>query len=120
MYGSLINTLYSQDTATEPTVGMGVTILMWTDRNAGTITEVLRYKTGPKKGQVKGVKVRPCRAIRTDNLGMSDAQAYRYEEVPEWPSAEYTIRKDGSFRKAGCKYTQLKLGVRDSYYDYSF
>ena len=40
--GSLINHLYSRMTINEPepTVGMGVTMLGWTDREAGTIVEV--------------------------------------------------------------------------------
>ena len=55
--------------APEPVVGMGATILMWTDRHAATI-----------------VKVTPCtihvkrdKAIRVDGGGMTEMQKYRYE-----------------------------------------
>jgi hypothetical protein len=120
MYGSMMNSLMSGSRTPEPEVGMGATILMWSDRKPATITEVLRYKTGPNKGQIKGVKARPCRAIRTDSNGMSDAQSYEYEEMPDWPESEWTLRQDGSFRKKGDKYTTLAIGFRSAYYDYSF
>lgn len=120
MYGNIINRIMEASATPEPEVGMGATICMWSDRQAATITEVIRYKTGPKAGQVKGVKTRACKAIRTDNNGMSDAQAYRYEEMPDAPEAEWTLRKDGRFMKRGRSHTTLAIGFRDAYYDYSF
>jgi hypothetical protein len=120
MYGSMMNSLMAGSATPEPEVGMGATILMWSDRKAATITEVIRFKTGPKAGQIKAVKTRGVRAIRTDGNGMSDAQSYIYEEVPEWPESTWTLRQDGTFRKVGDKYTQLAIGFRDEYYDYSF
>lgn len=120
MYGNLINRIMEASATPEPEVGMGATVCMWSDRHAATITEVIRYKTGPKAGQVKGVKTRACKAIRTDNNGMSDAQAYRYEENPDAPEAEWTYRKNGRLCKKGDSYTTLAIGFRDAYYDYSF
>lgn len=120
MYGNLINRMMEASATPEPEVGMGATVCLWSDRHAATITEVIRYKTGPKAGQVKGVKTRACKAIRTDNNGMSEAQAYRYEENPDAPEAVWTLRKDGRFIKRGSKYTTLAIGFRDAYYDYSF
>jgi hypothetical protein len=75
MYGSLVNRLMEASARPEPEVGMGATVCMWSDRHGVTITEVLRYKTGPKAGQVKGVKTRACKATRTDNNGMSESQS---------------------------------------------
>ena len=42
--GSVMNHLYSRmtDGQPEPTVGMGATVLLWTDRNAATISAVTR------------------------------------------------------------------------------
>lgn len=119
-YGSMMNSLMSGGTNPEPEIGMGATILMWSDRKPATITEVLRYKSGPKKGQIRAVKTRADRAIRTDSNGMSDAQSYRFEPMLDVPESTWTLRKDGSFRKQGDQYTQLAIGFRDAYYDYSF
>lgn len=118
MYGSIVNRIMETSTR-EPEVGMGATICMYSDRHAATITEVIRYKTGPKAGQVKGVKTRPCEATRTDTNGMSDAQAYSYEERPDWPESEWTYRKDGRLRRTGDT-AALAIGFRDAHYDYSF
>lgn len=120
MAGSLINRLMEASRNPEPEVGMGATICMWSDRKAATITEVLRYKTGAKAGQIRAVKTRPCRAIRTDSNGMSDAQSYTYEEMPDAPESTWTLRKDGRFIRQGSTYTTLAIGFRDEYYDYSF
>lgn len=120
MYGSLVNRLMEASRTPEPEVGMGATICMYSDRHAATITEVLRYKSGAKAGQVRGVKTRPCRATRTDSNGMSDAQSYEYEEMPDAPETEWTLRKDGRFIRKGEQYTTLAIGFRDEYYDYSF
>lgn len=117
---SLINRLIESSKNPEPEVGMGATVIMWTDRKAVTITEVINYKSGPKAGTVRAVKTRPCRAIRTDENGMSDAQSYRYEEMPDAPEATWTRRQDGSFRPVGEQYRVLAIGFRDEYYDYSF
>jgi hypothetical protein len=120
MYGNLINRIMETSRHPEPEVGMGATVCMWSDRHAVTISEVVRYKSGPKAGQVKAVKTRADRSIRTDSNGMSDAQAYRYEPIPDAPEATWTLRKDGSFRKQGSNYTSLVIGSRDTYHDYSF
>lgn len=120
MYGNLINRIMEASATPEPEVGMGATICMYSDRHAATITEVIRYKTGPNAGKVKAVKTRACKAIRTDSNGMSDAQAYRYMEMPDAPEAEWTLRKNGSFIRRGSSHTTLVIGVRDEYYDYSF
>jgi len=40
--GSLINHIASGYRQQKPEVGMGVTMLMWTDREPGTITEILQ------------------------------------------------------------------------------
>lgn len=121
LYGNLINRLMEESATPEPEVGMGATVCLWSDRNAATITEVIRYKSGPKAGTVRAVKTRPCRAIRTDQNGMSDAQTYRYEEMPNAPETTWTLRKDGRFVKQGeTSYTTLAIGFRDAYYDYSF
>ena len=113
MYGSLINSIYDQSKSTEPEVGQGATILMWSDRHAGTIVEVVRFKTGKRAGKVKSVTVQQDKAIRVDNLGMSDAQSYRYERDENGRLWVFKTDMQGRFHG-------LLIGHRDEHYDYSF
>ena len=113
--GSLINHIMSGSQQPEPQVGMGATVLHWTDRTAGTIIEV-----GEKHFVVQADK-----AIRTDGNGMSDAQSYRYE--PNENGIRYTFKRvtrgkaKGAWREGGSYsgYAVL-IGHRDHYHDYSF
>lgn len=116
-YGSLINAV-SDRVGPEPQVGDGATALYWSDRAPATVVEVVRFKTGQKAGQVKGVVVQWDKATRTDSNGMSDAQSYEYERDPDSPRVTFLKRKDGRFRNKGG--TTLAVGFREKYYDYSF
>lgn len=122
--GSLTNHLYSRMTKHQPipTVGMGCTMLAWTDRHAATIVEVI------KGGKYIGIQQDICK--RTDKNGMSDCQEYSYTPNPEAGIYYYKqevngswsqVRKNpitGRFRKIDGN--GLRLGVRDSHHDYSF
>lgn len=124
--GSGINHIYSRMTkgAPEPEVGMGATILSWTDRRAATVVAVF-----DERGQAY-VTVQEDHAVRIDDNGMSDMQEYRY-----WRNAqgcEHTFRRDGSggydavqrnpetgrYNKVGNG--GLIVGKRDQYRDFSF
>jgi len=52
----------------EPTVGMGVTMLSWSDRHAGTIVEVNMKK--------RYIAITEDDATRIDNNGISEGQQY--------------------------------------------
>lgn len=108
--GSLTNHLMSRSKQPAPAVGMGVTMLAWTDRHAGTI-----IKVSPSG---KTVVVREDRATRTDSNGMSESQAYRYEENPEGRTVTFRLTKRG-WRGTGHGYGLL-IGERMAYRDYSF
>jgi hypothetical protein len=89
-----------------PKIGEGATVILWTDRYAGTIT-----------------KVSPCRihvqrdiVVREDTRGMSESQEYTYSPDPE--GATYIFRK--TKRGWTCGSFGLLIGERDEYYDYSF
>lgn len=115
MTGSLINNLYQNSNTIQPEVGMGATVLMWSDRRAGTISRV-----SPSK---KTLWFQSDKATRVDTNGMSDAQAYEYERQPDAPEAEYTLRKNGRWVRKGSPMKgsgSLLIGVRDEHYDYSF
>lgn len=106
-YGSLVNT-FMGSRGVVPEVGMGVTIVHWSDRSAGTVTWV--------SPSGKTIRYRGDRAIRTDSNGMSEAQSYRYEQIPDGHERTARLTKRG-WRDKGVK---IVLGVRDAYYDYTF
>lgn len=118
-YGSMINQIADRAGTREVNVGDGATVLYWSDREPATVVEVVRYKTGERKGEVSGVWVTYDRATRVDKNGMSDAQTYEYETVPDGQRVLYTRRKNGKFVKAGGDQT-LVVGRREKYHDFSF
>ena len=112
---SLVNQIYSYSSNSMPTIGMGATILGWTDRHAATVVEV--SKSG------RAVTVQKDKATRTDNLGMSDCQSYSYSPNPEGSKQTFTLRKNGRWVHEGSAMgsgSTLSLGHRNHYYDYSF
>lgn len=116
MTGSLINNIYSAMKQPAPQVGLGATVLGWTDRRAGTIIDV---------GLDGSFVVQEDRATRTDTNGMSDCQTYAYERDPTgrlWRFRRVArghqkglIRENG--RKDG---SAVVIGVRDKHHDFSF
>jgi hypothetical protein len=114
--GSLINHLYSGMVGCPaPEVGMGATVLGWTDRKAGTIIFV--------EGDFFVVQL--DKVNRTDGLGMTESQSYAYEPDTKGPS--YTFRKvargkaKGAWRENGSKDGHgVLIGRRDHYFDFSF
>jgi phage gp45-like len=114
-YGSLQNLMMSGNTATTPEVGMGATILLYTDRHAATVVKV--------SASGKEVTVQRDKATRRDGNGMSDAQSYDFTPDPTAAEEVYTLRKNGAWVRKGQSLssgTKLRLGSRSEYYDYSF
>ena len=121
--GSVINHLLSRATngQPEPEVGMGCTLLQWSDRQAGTIIAI-------ENGILT---VQEDHATRTDNNGMSEDQEYEYAPNPmgathhfrfgksdKWDAVqknERTGRWNKSESGAG-----LMIGQRRQYRDFSF
>lgn len=110
-FGSLNNLLYSKVKAPIPEVGMGATMLSWTDRHPYTIIEV--SKSG------KRIKVQSDSWERTDKNGLSEHQEYKYISDPNGSIEELSLRKDGSWRVVGGTQSFL-IGKREKYYDPSF
>ena len=120
--GSLVNHMYSRMTLGEPvpTVGMGVTMLSWTDRDAGTIVEVNMKK--------RYIAVTEDSKSRIDNNGISESQEYEYTTVMDGHRNYYRKDRKGQWRR--CYYNDnnrlvfttggLIIGRRESYYDFSF
>ena len=92
-------------------IGDGVTINLYSDSHACTVI-----------GRTpKTVTCRRDLAIRTDNLGFSDCQRYKYE--PDEHGTVYTARwseKRGCFIFGGSKDGKLISIGRHEYYDFSF
>lgn len=111
--GSLMNHVYSRTVVegAEIKPGTGVTILLWTDRHAGTIESV--------SPSGKTITVREDTATRTDANGMSESQTYRFEPNPNGVLRTFRKQKDGGFREKN-KGAGLLIGARDEYYDFSF
>lgn len=112
-YGSLVNMVAANSKQPEPKVGMGATILMWTDRAPATVVEV--------KG--KRIKVQPDNWKRVDSNGMSESQDYEYSPNLEAGLIEFSQRKNGRWVVVGQPVKggiSLMLGQRQRYYDFSF
>lgn len=116
MATSLRNTLLSGTKgAPKPEVGMGCTILMYSDRYAGTIVSVA--------DNGKMVAMQRDKAERVDDNGMSESQQYKYMPNPEADIRYFTLRKNGAFVEMGKDLhsgTQLRIGDRKQYRDYSY
>ena len=107
--GSMTNYLMSGTKGVPtPTVGMGITELMWSDRAAGTITRV--------SPSGKTLWYQLDKATRIDDNGMSEVQDYAYEPDPTATVKIARLTKRG-WKASG---TRLALGYRDTYYDFSF
>lgn len=123
--GSLVNHIYSGAKGSQPEIGMGATICMWSDRSAGTITDIFR------KGKYTYICVTQDDAKRIDNNGMSECQEYEYTHNPDgrkfyfrstmtdtsW-EAVYMNSETGRFKKTTSY--GVAVGVRKQYYDFSF
>lgn len=93
----------------KPEVGMGATIIHWSDRSAYTITRL-----GPS-GKVFWMT--RDKVTRIDNNGMSESQQYSYESQPNITARKVVMGKRGQWY---CKGEKVIVGDRREYYDYSF
>jgi len=95
----------------KPEVGMGATLIYWSDREPATIIQVSHNH--------KKIVLQKDKAIRTDNNGMSDSQTYDFEADPNGAIFTASLRKDGRYRITGSKQLVI-VGSRRKYYDYHF
>lgn len=95
-----------------PVLGMGATILGWTDRYPATVIAI------SKSGRV--ITVQDDIYTRIDSNGMSECQDYTYTANPNGCTKTYSLRKNGRWVQKGTKDCYLSLGNRRRYYDYSF
>ena len=125
--GSLTNHLYSRAVIGQPevTVGMGATILCWTDRHAATVVAVEQV------GKQQIITVQRDIAKRTDKNGFSEDQDYLFVVNPEGAKSHFRKLNDGRWQEVYKNATTgrwnkydggsgLKIGFRESYHDYTF
>lgn len=100
-FGSAVNQLYAMMTSGQPApaVGMGATILRWTDRQAAEVVMVFRIGVNP------AVKVNYPGGVATYRFRKN-----RWEEV--------AMGTNGRWKLAGC--SGLLLGIKEQYDDPSF
>jgi hypothetical protein len=120
--GSLTNHILSRAVVgqPEPVVGMGATVLSWTDRHAATIVGVA--------GDI--ITVQEDRSFRTDNNGMSESQTYRFMRDPIGSRHQFRRTKTGQWQEVTYnsktkRYSKteghgLRIGEREEYRDFSF
>lgn len=108
-YGSGTNMFLDSNAPQKPEVGMGCTVLSWTDRNPATIVSV--SKTG------KSFQFTYDSYKRIDNNGLSEVQAYEYTPRPD--GAKYTARLTQSGRYK-CHGQTVLVGEREKYDDPHF
>lgn len=107
-HGSLQNLLIASSNSNKPKVGMGATIVLWTDRKAYTIIEV--SKSG------KSIVIQRDEAIRKDSFGMSDSQKYEFRSDSNGVTESVRSYKGKWKSRIG----KVIVGIREEYYDYSF
>lgn len=115
VFGNLTNHITETVKPVAPVVGMGVTIVYYSDREAGTIVDV---STDGKK-----IKIQQDLAIRTDSNGQSESQDYRFEANPKGDVFFASLRKNGTFvlkNRSMQNGTIVRVGERDTYHDYGF
>lgn len=107
----------------EPKVGMGATLLAWTDRYPATIIEVRTTKN------CVYVTVQEDDATRTDKNGLSESQTYEFTPKPNGRKFTFRSGKNGMWQEMrkndrGCRLIcegyGLRIGEREKYHDFSF
>ncbi len=123
----MINSILRRSTKGQPTpkIGMGATLIYFSDRSPGTIVFI-----GGKVGGIV-VGVQGDSAKRTDKNGMSEMQSYaftrnldagisyfRFDEKRGWRGIR--VNPDTDRWVLNGSTTGLRIGERDKYHDYSF
>lgn len=130
--GSVVNHIYGRATNGQPTpvVGMGATILCWTDRHAATITAVYesRCRVGKETKSLLHVEVKRDNAKVVKGTTMDGSAEYQYTPDPNaavqawrfqdnrWVALERSKR--GGWKL--CRGEGLRIGDRDEYHDPCF
>lgn len=110
---SVTNAILAFSRQPKPEVGMGATIVMYTDLYPATIVEVTH----------SSVTIQEDVATRTDKNGLSESQDYTYTTNPKARREVFSLRDTGRYVKRGQPTnggTHLVIGTREQYVDPSF
>lgn len=107
----------STNGAPEPYVGMGVTFIHYSDRSAGTVTGVRRFKSGARKGRVSAITVQGDDSFVYSGSAHDGSAAYGFRVNLRKGGPEYRVNLRGQFSRKG---QFLAIGFRDEYRDPSF
>lgn len=110
LFGSFQNRLMESNPGNlTPEVGMGATVLMYSDRYAATITEV-------------NGKTLKCRRDKVTGSGPMGHQEWACEYNPNGREETYTLRKNGRWVLKGepLDARSLLIGEKDEYRDWEF
>lgn len=114
VFGNLSNRIQESPSSITPEVGMGCTILMYSDRHAATIVEVKSPRL---------IVIQRDTATRKDKNGMSESQEWEFTPNPSAEREEVSLRKNGRWMLANGRMsngTVVRIGERDEYYDFGF
>lgn len=119
-YGSITNRVMERCAPPEKIeVGMGATVIMWSDRHAATIVEVLKTA----KGKIKGVVIQRDSYKVISGTTMDGSAEYEYTPDTDAYKSTYTLRKNGTFVAEGDEMNggqKILIGTREKYRDPSF
>lgn len=110
---SATNAIMVASKQSKPEVGMGATIVMYTDLYPATIVEVTH----------SSVTIQEDVATRADKNGQSESQDYTYAANPGARREVFSLRGTGRYVKRGQPTnggTHLVIGIREQYVDPSF
>lgn len=112
--GSIVNYMYANQKPIIPEIGMGATLLAWSDRYAMTIHKVENKKLWASFDRAK----------RIDKNGISESQEYAYsndnQDKPEFWKL-FTLRKDDKWHEGTTlSGLILRIGIRQEYEDPTF
>lgn len=107
--GSVINHLQSRATVGQPKpeVGMGATVLLWTDRHAATIVDVTEI--GGSKRWLYEIKVQRDRAEVVTSSSHDGSAEYVYARNPR--SARVVFRRE----REGGRWRQMRVSDKGNY-----
>ena len=130
--GSFINHLQARSTIGQPTpeVGMGATMLLWTDRVAGTITKVTEL--GGSKRWTYEIEVKRDVSNVVSGSGHDGSAKYEYQSAPWATPHHFRCERDGGRWREVRENDKgnlvlvssggrgLRIGEREEYRDPSF
>lgn len=110
LYGDVMNRLMENMQPETPQVGMGATELLYSDRHAYTVVEVVNAKVIMVKRDI----------ATCDHRHTSDSQKWQYQEDPKAKPIKLKLHKKGYWYQEGDTTTRFLVGVREEYFDPCF